>query len=583
MTHSVSPEEDRFSALAARVEELTRSVEALQGRLSILEQGGSAALAAPPAPLPALQTGELHSEEVDHEALPSGADVARVLGLVGRTLIVFGGAFLLRAVTAAGHLPQGAGVAAAFLYALFWLFLADRAGGQGAALSAAFHGATAVLIGLPLIWETTTRFGYLGPTASGAVLSLFVVAAAGVAWRRGLQSLAWFVGLGTPVAALFLLSGTHEAAPFSFALVVLGVVGLALYELRGWSGAGWWMGLMGPFGAFLAVFAALAQKRGGEPVALAIGLLLALAWLGGLVLATLVAKREVRLFDAVQSGLAVLLGYGGAAFAARELGGGAAALVGSLALLLAAAAYWAAFRLIAREQRRKLLLYSTLGLAFALAGSALLLPAPARTVAWAAAAGLAGWQSVRRSRVTLSLHGAVYSLAAAGASGLLTAAVYAFAAPAGTPWPPLAPVAFLALAAAAAVCALPVPHPAPFWKPYEGLTRVLQIAVFFWGAAGVGLHLVAPLLARGTEAVDAGLLATVRTAVLTAVALLLGWAARWPRFREAGWLVYPTLLVAAVKLLAEDFPQGRPATLFVALALCGVAFIFAPRMARRGA
>ncbi|MFL6198069.1 MAG: hypothetical protein ACJ76J_02730 [Thermoanaerobaculia bacterium] len=587
MTHSVSPEEDRFSALAARVEELTRSVEALQGRLSILEQGGSTARAASPAPMPVLQAVELHSDEVDQEALPSSADVARILGLVGRTLIIFGGAFLLRAVTASGYLPQGAGVAAAFVYALFWLYLADRTAGRraapSAALSAAFHGATAVLIGLPLIWETTTRFQYLGPTASGAVLSLFVAAAAFVAWRRGLQSLAWLVGLGTPVAALFLLSGTKEAAPFSFALVLLGVVGLALYELRGWSGVGWWMGLMGPFGAFLAVFTALAQKRGGEPAALAIGLLLALACLAGLVLATLVAKREVRLFDAVQSGLAVLSGYGGAAFAARALGGGAAALVGGLGLLLAVAGYWAAFRLIARAQRRKLLLYSTLGLVFALAGSALLLPAPARAVAWSAAAGLAGWQSVRRSRVTLSLHGAVYSLAAAGASGLLTAAVYAFAAPAGTPWPPLAPVAFLALAAAAAVCALPVPHPAPFWKPYEGLTRVLQIAVFLWGAAGVGLHLLAPLLARVAEPVDAGLLATVRTAVLTAVALLLGWAARWPRFREAGWLVYPTLLLAAVKLLAEDFPQGRPATLFVALALCGLAFIFAPRMARRGA
>jgi len=583
MTHSVSPEEDRFTALASRVEELAQSVEALQGRLSILEQGGTLP-AALPASVPALQAVEPHSDEVDQEALPSGADVARVLGLVGRTLIIFGGAFLLRAVTAAGHLPQGAGVAAAFLYALLWLYLADRPAGRraapSAALSAAFHGVTAVLIGLPLIWETTTRFQYLGPTASGAVLSLFVAAAAGVAWRRGLQSLAWFVGLGTPVAALFLLSGTKEAAPFSFALVLLGVAGLALYELRGWSGVGWWMGLMGPFGAFLAVFTALAQKRGGEPAALAIGLLLALAYLAGLVLATLVRKREVRLFDAVQSGLAVLVGFGGAAFAARALGGGAAALVGGLALLLAAAGYWAAFRIVERAQRRKLLLYSTLGLVFALAGSGLLLPAPARAVAWSAAAGLAGWQSVRRSRVTLSLHGAVYSLAAAAASGLLTAAVYAFAAPAGTPWPGLAPVAFLALAAAAAVCALPVPHPAPFWKPYEGLTRVLQIAVFLWGAAGVGLHLLAPLL--GEEPVDAGLLATVRTAVLTAVALLLGWAARWPRFREAGWLVYPTLLLAAVKLLAEDFPQGRPATLFVALALCGLAFIFAPRMARRG-
>jgi len=220
----------------------------------------------------------------------------------------------------------------------------------------------------------------------------------------------------------------------------------------------------------------------------------------------------------------------------------------------------------------------TLPSVFALYGAAL--PAPFPAVAWSGLAALAGWQAVRRSRVTLSLHGAFYSLAAAAGSGLLTAAIYAFAAPAGTPWPPLAPAAFLALAAAAVVCALPVPHPAPFWKPYEGLTRVLQIAVFLWGAAGTLLYLLAPAL-DGSG--DPGLLATVRTMVLTAVALLLGWAARWERFREAAWLVYPTLLLAVVKLAIEDFPHGRPATLFVALALCGLAFIFAPRLARRAA
>jgi hypothetical protein len=80
---------------------------------------------------------------------------------------------------------------------------------------------------------------------------------------------------------------------------------------------------------------------------------------------------------------------------------------------------------------------------------------------------------------------------------------------------------------------------------------------------------------------DPGLLATVRTAVLAAAAVLLGWAGRWDRLREAAWLVYPVLLAAGVKLILEDFPHGRPATLFVALGLCGGALILAPRLARR--
>ena len=42
-----------------------------------------------------------------------------------------------------------------------------------------------------------------------------------------------------------------------------------------------------------------------------------------------------------------------------------------------------------------------------------------------------------------------------------------------------------------------------------------------------------------------------------------------------------TLGLALLKLVLEDFPNGRPATLFLALALCGLAFLLAPRLARQ--
>jgi hypothetical protein len=301
------------------------------------------------------------------------------------------------------------------------------------------------------------------------------------------------------------------------------------------------------------------------------------------VLRTLVRGGEVGIFEAVQSCLAVIFGYGGAALVARSLGAGVAGLAGDLGLLLAVAAYWAAFRVIPRAERRKLLLFSVLALAFTLAGSGVILPSRPLAMAWAFLAVLTAWLAVRLARATLALHATFYSLAAAAASGLLRTALYALATPATIAWPRLPPQALLALLAAALVCALPVPHPAPFWKPYEGLTRVLRIAVLLWGAAGAALYFLAPVLAGapGGGRCDAGALATVRTAVLTAVALLLGWASRRPGFREAAWLVYPTLGLALLKLVLEDFPQGRPATLFLALGLCGVAFLFAPRLARR--
>lgn len=566
---------DRLSGLEDRVEHLSRTVEALERRLAAMEQGGAeprrepagARLAYPP--------------EAAEEALPPVSDVTRILGLTGRTLIVFGGAYLLRALTAAGHLPEKAGVLLAFLYALAWLFLADRAGAKGAAASASFHGGTAVLIGLPLLWETTVRFHYLAPAAAGWAVAVFVAACLGVAWRRSLHGLAWIVGLATPVTALALLATTHVPAPFGFDLAVLGIGGLGLFYSHGWRAAGWWMALMGHLGGLLVAFGAIAQRK-HEPEALAIGLLLCLAYLGIVGWHTLVRGRGAGAFEAAQSCLAAVFGYGGAALVAQALGAGMAGLAGTLGLLLAAAAYGAAFRIVPRAERAKLLLYSVLALAFTLAGSGLLLPSRPLALAWSVLAVLTSWLAVRLARVTLALHGTVFALAAAAASGLLMTALYAFATPAATVWPRLTPQALLALLAAAVVCVLPVPHPAPFWKPYEGLTRALRIAVFLWGAAGVSLHFLAPVLAGPPgKGCDAGLLAAVRTAVLTAVALLLGWVSRRQAFREAAWLVYPTLGLAVLKLAVEDFPNGRPVTLFLALALCGVAFIFAPRLARQ--
>ncbi|RPH53724.1 hypothetical protein EHM82_07950, partial [bacterium] len=359
-----APQEDRLSVLEGRVEDLTRSLEGLQQRMVLLEERGA-------APSPALVRLE-PAPAIEEEEIVSASDLTRVLGFTGRTLIVFGGAYLLRALTAAEYLPEVAGVLLAFFYALTWLSLADRAGAKGAALSAAFHGATGVLIGLPLLWETTARFHYLEPAASGLAVALFVAAALTVAWRQRLQGLAWIVGLATPATVLMLLGATKAPVPFGFALVLLGLGGLAFYYGRGWHGLGWWLGVMGQAGGALAVFGALAQGK-DLWTALAVGLLLGLSFLAVFVVRTLVRGGEVEVFEIVQSCLAVLVGYGGGVLLAQRLGGGAVALMGFLGMLLAMAAYWAAFRVIPRERRRKLLLSSSLALAFTLAGSGLLL------------------------------------------------------------------------------------------------------------------------------------------------------------------------------------------------------------------
>jgi hypothetical protein len=58
----------------------------------------------------------------------------------------------------------------------------------------------------------------------------------------------------------------------------------------------------------------------------------------------------------------------------------------------------------------------------------------------------------------------------------------------------------------------------------------------------------------------------------------LAFSSRYRRWPEAWWLAYPVLAGVGVKLVFEDFPNGRPATLFVALALVGGALILVAKL-----
>jgi hypothetical protein len=68
--------------------------------------------------------------------------------------------------------------------------------------------------------------------------------------------------------------------------------------------------------------------------------------------------------------------------------------------------------------------------------------------------------------------------------------------------------------------------------------------------------------------------------VLAIATLSIAWGARHGRFKEWAWLVYPLLVIVGLKMVAQDFKYSRPATLFIALALYGIALIVAPRLRR---
>ena len=258
--------DDRPSGLDLQVAELSRSVADLEARLAVLEGR---------APLPAGPAFYVSSPDPVLAAPVSESDLALGAGLVGRTLLALGGAYLLRALTAAGILPQAVGVLLALLYALVWLTLADRAGRLGRTASAGFHGATAVLIGFPLLWEATARFHYLGPAASGAAVGIFAALGFAVAWRRRLPVLGWLVGAGAALAAFALISATQSWVPFEIDLFLVGVAGIALAYQRGWHGLGWALGLVAHLAVAVMLLAVLVGGRGPSREA-AVGLGLAL-------------------------------------------------------------------------------------------------------------------------------------------------------------------------------------------------------------------------------------------------------------------------------------------------------------------
>lgn len=161
--------EPPVESLVARLETLERELGRVRERLAALEAGRggedaplAASLRITPEPVVAPQTALDNGNGWPARA---GADASLhasgLLTLVGRTLLVLAGGFMIRALTDAGLLPALAGVALGLAYALFWIARADREARAGETTSAVFQGAAGGLIAYPLLWETTTRFRLL--------------------------------------------------------------------------------------------------------------------------------------------------------------------------------------------------------------------------------------------------------------------------------------------------------------------------------------------------------------------------------------------------------------------------------------
>jgi hypothetical protein len=556
-------------ALDARLAAVERALAQLDGRLRVLESGS------PP---------ELSAQVSADLPLPVGhgsptRDVTGGLTLIGRTVVVLAGAYLLRGLTESGILDRPVGALLGWSYAVGWSVLAYRVAPRHP-LSATFHGAATVIVAMPIVWEATTRLALMAPETGAVALALTTALVLVTAWRRSLHALAWIATIAACVVASVLLVMTGAVVAFSALLIVLGVATLWLGYDREWTLLRWVAALFADVAVLGLMTRALATPPRDHPsTVMAVQMLLLGGYLGSVGIRTLVRDRDVIAFEIVQTGAILLVGLGGALLVAHQTGVGAVALGWSL-LILATGCY--AVEFIDRRQTRgaNRYFYTSLALVFALMGAELLLGGTALSVMWLMLALLAGWSAHHFERDTLAVHAVVYLAAAAIASGLVMTTFVGLFTSGDAAWRPVQPAAWMVLVAFSIYwLATMQPHAAASRAVTGALRLVLTVCVVV-SVAGVLVVTAHTLLTwRGITPGPAGVVATVRTGVLALAALAVAWLGSRIDTRACGVLLYPLLGWGALKLLIEDFRTSPPLLLVVAFAFYGGALIIGPRIA----
>ena len=555
------------------LERLTARIETLERRVAVLEHPSEAAVSAPAAlgnPVTPLPTSA---------ALPFAQD-GGVFPVLGKAMLGIAGAYLLRAVADSGSFPKLAVVVLALAYAGMWLVWAARVSSE-ARFASTVYATTSALILAPMLWELTLRFGVLSPWATASVLTVFVVTAYSLAWKRNLVPVVWVANVAAVLTALALLIATRDLVPFILALLLMALAS----EMMACRSR--WLGLRPLIAAAVdpAIWTLLyiySRPEGipseyrivATPRLVALGCTLLLIYGGSTVFRTMRLRRRISVFEIGQTVIAFLLAVFGILRFGASTG---ASLLGAFCLLLSAACYSAAYAYFERfPEQRNFHVYATWSMALLLAGSSLCLPPLLLALCLSAAAIVATVLGVRAPRLTLEFHGLVYLAAAAFASGLLDYAGRALAGtfPAVPEW-----IVWIVAASAVACYAVGGRFRAERWNQ-----RFLQLLSAILAVAAMITFLVSVLvwLAAIGMTPSASQVAVIRTLITCGVALALAYSgARWQR-TELVWIAYGALAWVTAKLLFEDLQHGHPASTAVSIFFYAVSLILVPRMARIG-
>jgi hypothetical protein len=556
-------------SIESQLADVEKRLAAVEQRLGALE--GSSARQSRPV------------DDIDEAPSLGEGFLSSITTHIGRVLLIFGGAYLLRAITDFQFVPVAVGLFLGACYAVFWLAMASRKGAiDERRADAAFYGGTSTLLALPLLVEASTRFGLLSGKQGLLALLLYLAAALFVSDRRNLRSLAWLSVGGGIVTAFALVITTQVLLEATALLLLLGLASYWIVQRRGWMGLQW-LGAAGAGAAALLV-TGLSQSDQwsiASSAALWVSAVLLLAYLLSFVARSIFAERHVGGFEVVQTVLVAVVALASTVVAARsgeiDLGN-----MGLLIAILGIAGYALALSPHNREVRGPdFFFYSTFGLVFVLAGSLLLLTPLTAAFLWSVLAVVMAVFSGRLGWVTLSLQCTALLLAAGIASGLLAVGIQALSGDAAGDWPALTAEKVVISLATVACLFIPVAQYSERWGVKAGTPQLLVLALSVWEVGGLIVLFLAPIVAAaGTEGADAAIVAAIRTAVLSVAAVTLAVSSRFRRWPEARWLVYPVLILVGVKLFAEDFPNGEPATLFVSLAFIGSALILVAKLLR---
>jgi hypothetical protein len=526
-----------------QLEELIRTVDDLRRRVASLEERSAGSLLAAELPAPIV------------EPLPLPEVSSGLLAQLGRLLLGIAGAYLLRAITEAGILPELTGTIVGLVYAGAWLVASIRTAASNR-VSLALEGLTASAIAGPLLWEATTRFHAIAPSGAAAALACFIVLGQIVAWKHDHSAIAAITALAGSVTAVALIVATLDPVPFAIALLSAAAVveygAIRDYAIR-WR---WIIALAADFSAFLLVY--LVTRPQGPPegyasisiaAVAAVQLLLVAVYLSSTAARTLIRRRRIEWFEILQ--VAALAGFTIASNLRMTH------TVGEAMIVAGAACYVAAFMGAARWIDRNFHVYATFGLILSLAGSFLLFDGLTIVALWSTLAVAAIWFGERQDKNTLRTHSAVYLLGVAAASVKLEHY-----------WP--------TALAAGLVYGVMLRIGSARKKP---ITERIPAALVAGLLAASLYSLPAASLIR--IRIDASYASTIRTMIISMIALAVGWCGkRWNR-TELIWILYPSMIFGGVKLLAEDFQQGRPAALFLSLLVYGGTLIALPRLLKR--